>query len=141
MDDSGSVLMLPYDLTLPFARYAAHKDIVSLKRYNVARVYRCAESVSFSLFSLTESLTPGVTNQHCSKNPAGGQPRELFECDFDIIGPVSSRSVHDAETIKVLVEVLEDFSKQLGPYSIKVRPPPRCERRRDTRAARMEMES
>lgn len=40
MDDSGSVLMLPYDLTLPFARYAAHKDIVSLKRYNIARVYR-----------------------------------------------------------------------------------------------------
>ncbi len=46
---------------------------------------------------------------------------------------MSSRSVHDAETIKVLVEVLEDFSKQLGPYSIKVRPLPRT---RDTRAAR-----
>lgn len=55
MDDSGSVLMLPYDLTLPFARYAAHKDIVSLKRYNVARVYRCAESVSFS-FMFKSSL-------------------------------------------------------------------------------------
>lgn len=54
------------------------------------------------------------------KNPAGGQPRELFECDFDIIGPVASRSVHDAETVKVLTEVLDEFSKQLGPYSIKV---------------------
>ncbi len=57
MDDSGSVLMLPYDLTLPFARYAAHKDIVSLKRYNVARVYRCAECFHFfrvpSLLRLT----------------------------------------------------------------------------------------
>lgn len=128
--------MLPYDLTLPFARYAAHKDIVSLKRYNVARVYRCAEC--FLFVRVPVYCFSHLTDRHYSKNPAGGQPRELFECDFDIIGPVSSRSVHDAETIKVLVEVLEDFSKQLGPYSIKVRPLPRT---RDTRAARMEMES
>jgi translation initiation factor 2-alpha kinase 4 len=121
MDDSGSVLMLPYDLTLPFARYAAHKDIVSLKRYNVARVYRYGARLLFSCPSLpflTRACSSAMTLH--SKNPAGGQPRELFECDFDIIGPVASRSVHDAETIKVLVEVLDEFSKQLGPYSIKV---------------------
>lgn len=54
------------------------------------------------------------------KNPAGGQPRELYECDLDIIGPPSSRSVHDAEVIKIVSEVLYEFSPQLGGFIIKV---------------------
>lgn len=114
MDDSGSVLTLPHDLTLPFARYAAHKDIISLKRYNIARVYRYILSAYGRWFL---NLLSTYTRR---KNPAGGQPRELFECDFDIIGSVASRPLHDAETIKVLTEVLDDFSKQLGAYAIKV---------------------
>ncbi len=71
MDDSGSVLMLPYDLTLPFARYAAHKDIVSLKRYNVARVYRCAERF---LFVRVQVYCVSLTDQPTLQQESGRRP-------------------------------------------------------------------
>ena len=69
---SGLVLALPFDLTLPFARYIAHNNIPQLKRYDIAKVYR--------------------------KNPVGsGHPRELYECDFDIVGAPPLNAIHDAE--------------------------------------------
>ena len=39
-DQGGEMLALRYDLTVPFARYLALKNISNIKRYHVARVYR-----------------------------------------------------------------------------------------------------
>ena len=49
----------------------------------------------------------------------GGQPRELTECDFDIVGPMQHIFVYCSEVLKVLCEVLTDLS-DLGPFMIKI---------------------
>lgn len=40
LDNSGSLLMLPYDLIQPFARYIARNKVNNVKRYSFAKVYR-----------------------------------------------------------------------------------------------------
>lgn len=66
----GGVTMLPHDLRLSFARYLAHNPSVThLKRYTIDRVYR-------------------------ERRVLGHHPRELYECDFDIVTPsVGERDV------------------------------------------------
>jgi histidyl-tRNA synthetase len=66
-----------------------------------------------------------------------GHPREVYECDFDIVGPPSARygsslevlwvlslmghrAIHDAEVLKVISEVLSEHSQQLGSCIIRV---------------------
>lgn len=39
-DQGGEILSLRYDLTVPFARYVAMNKISTIKRYQVAKVYR-----------------------------------------------------------------------------------------------------
>ena len=39
-DQGGEILALRYDLTVPFARYVAMSKIMSIKRYQIAKVYR-----------------------------------------------------------------------------------------------------
>src|SRR5699024_10974847 len=39
-DQGGELLSLRYDLTVPFARYLAQNKINSIKRYQIAKVYR-----------------------------------------------------------------------------------------------------
>lgn len=39
-DQGGELLALRYDLTVPFARYLAQNKINSMKRYQIAKVYR-----------------------------------------------------------------------------------------------------
>lgn len=39
-DQGGELLSLRYDLTVPFARYLAQNKINSMKRYQIAKVYR-----------------------------------------------------------------------------------------------------
>ena len=39
-DQGGEILSLRYDLTVPFARYVAMNKISSIKRYQIAKVYR-----------------------------------------------------------------------------------------------------
>eukprot|EP01127_Copromyxa_protea_P017790 TRINITY_DN5473_c0_g1_i1.p1 TRINITY_DN5473_c0_g1~~TRINITY_DN5473_c0_g1_i1.p1 ORF type:complete len:1454 (-),score=277.03 TRINITY_DN5473_c0_g1_i1:125-4486(-) len=96
VDELGTLVQLPYDLTLPFARYVAHNSIHSMRRYSLGKVYR--------------------------KNPRGGQPRELFELDFDIIAPPSTElsCVYVGETLKVVSEILDEMSPELGPSYIRV---------------------
>ncbi len=53
------------------------------------------------------------------KNVVGGQPRELTECDFDIVGPMQHKFVYCSEVLKVLCEVLADLS-DLGPFMIRI---------------------
>ena len=47
-DQGGELLALRYDLTVPFARYVAMKNITNIKRYHIAKVYRRDNPVSFN---------------------------------------------------------------------------------------------
>jgi histidyl-tRNA synthetase len=39
-NQGGEILSLRYDLTVPFARYMAVKNISNIKRYQISKVYR-----------------------------------------------------------------------------------------------------
>ncbi|RIB06418.1 kinase-like domain-containing protein [Gigaspora rosea] len=82
IDSDGGIVQLPYDLTVPFSRYISRNNITDLKRYTFDRVYR-------------ENIT--------------GQPRIVNEADFDIIHSTPAPMVAEAEIIKVVDEVLEEF--------------------------------
>ncbi|PRP82937.1 eukaryotic translation initiation factor 2-alpha kinase 4 isoform 1 [Planoprotostelium fungivorum] len=98
MDDTGTLLSLSYDLTLPFARLVARNRITNLRRYHHARVFR----------------------KH-----GAGKPKELHELDFDIISPVtpsmSATMVNDAEVIKTVVQMIDSLNLHwnLGRCSIR----------------------
>ncbi|KAJ3130344.1 hypothetical protein HK098_002573 [Nowakowskiella sp. JEL0407] len=83
LDTSGTLVQLPFDLTLPFARYIARNssNITKIKRFSFDRIYR--------------------------SNIAGGQPRNVFECDFDIVSNVATNMVADAEVLKTVAEIIE----------------------------------
>lgn len=84
MDHSGMLVSLPYDLRLPFARFIARNNITHLKRYSIERVFR-----------------PRKWDR--------AHPRELLECAFDIIIPMSSL-LPDAEVIYTVSEIIAEFS-------------------------------
>ncbi|KAL0075948.1 kinase-like domain-containing protein [Phycomyces blakesleeanus] len=87
MDSQGSLNQLPFDQTVPFARYISRKKgFPELKRFTFDRVYR--------------------------ENSTGGQPESVLEADFDIVHKETALMVPDAEVLKVVEEVLED----LPPY-------------------------
>ncbi|KAI9352697.1 kinase-like domain-containing protein [Obelidium mucronatum] len=82
IDTSGMVVQLPYDLTVPYARYIGRqKNITILKRFTFDRVYRASQ--------------------------VGGQPGSFIECDFDIVSKSTNMMVPDAEVISVALEVIE----------------------------------
>ncbi|KAF8983829.1 hypothetical protein BGZ46_009397 [Entomortierella lignicola] len=83
MDSTGGLVQLPYDLTMPFARFICRNGITQLKRFCFGRVYR--------------------------ENTVGGQPQIVYEVDFDIVSNTHNLMVTDAEVIKVVDEILEDF--------------------------------
>ncbi|XP_039525315.1 eIF-2-alpha kinase GCN2 isoform X2 [Pimephales promelas] len=85
MDHSGMLVSLPYDLRLAFARFVARNNISNLKRYSIERVYRPRK----------------LDRAH---------PRELLECAFDIIIPISTSLMPDAEAIYTVSEVIQEFS-------------------------------
>lgn len=86
MDPSGNILQLPYDLTLPFASKIAERAPPFQKCFHFGNVYRTDD-----------------------KNK-GTQPRKYNEICFDIVSPTSTESdLHEAETIKVLEEVIDLF--------------------------------
>lgn len=83
MDSSGGLVHLPYDLTMPFARFICRNNVSQLKRFCFGRVYR--------------------------ENSVGGQPQIVYEADFDIVTHSLAPMVTDAEVIKVVDELLEEF--------------------------------
>ncbi|KAK5575151.1 hypothetical protein RB653_010407 [Dictyostelium firmibasis] len=87
LDESGTVVHLPYDLTVPWARHVVIHGIQQSKRFTFSKVYR--------------------------RSQPGFSPKELNECDFDIIGPSKSRHVNDAETLRIIVEIMEEFKDEL----------------------------
>ncbi|GAM17325.1 hypothetical protein SAMD00019534_005000 [Acytostelium subglobosum LB1] len=95
MDEGGTVIYMPYDLTVPWARHVALHGISLSKRYSIAKVFREA--------------SPGFS------------PKELYECDFDIVGSPKTRHVSDAEILRTAVDIMEEFSRELGAsYIIKI---------------------
>lgn len=82
-DQGGEILALRYDLTVPFARYLAMNKIPSIKRYQIAKVYR--------------RDNPAMTK---------GRFREFFQCDFDIAGTYDPM-LPDVECVKVVTEILD----------------------------------
>lgn len=65
MTHSGSVVVLPHDLRVPFIKHIALSGIQSMRRYSVGRVYREQKVFNF-------------------------HPKQLYECAFDIITPYST---------------------------------------------------
>ncbi|KAJ2450407.1 Cytoplasmic and mitochondrial histidine tRNA synthetase [Coemansia sp. RSA 2336] len=93
-DQGGELCSLRYDLTVPFARFVAMNKVKSIKRFQIAKVYRRDQ--------------PAMTK---------GRMREFFQCDFDIAGTYDPM-VPDAECIRVAVEVLSQLD--VGTFVIKV---------------------
>ncbi|KAJ1652233.1 eukaryotic translation initiation factor 2-alpha kinase [Dispira simplex] len=83
MDPTGTLVQLPYDLTLPFARYVARNKIQELKRFSFDKIYK--------------------------ENTVGGQPRQIYEVDFDSVWSHPTNPVGGAEVLKVVDEVFEDL--------------------------------
>ncbi|XP_053488960.1 eIF-2-alpha kinase GCN2 isoform X2 [Ictalurus furcatus] len=79
MDHSGMLVTLPYDLRVSFARFVARNGISHVKRYSIERVFRPRK----------------LDRAH---------PKELLECAFDIVVPVTSSLLPDAETIYTISE-------------------------------------
>ncbi|XP_053702069.1 eIF-2-alpha kinase GCN2 isoform X1 [Synchiropus splendidus] len=84
MDHSGMLVTLPYDLRMAFARFVARNNVTQLKRYSIERVFRPRK----------------LDRAH---------PRELLECAFDIITPVTNSLLPDAETIYTVSEIVQEF--------------------------------
>ncbi|KAJ8102567.1 kinase-like domain-containing protein [Lipomyces tetrasporus] len=86
LDAAGTVLQLPYDLTLPYARMLARVTPAYKRSFTFGNVYR--------------SEDPG----------GGGEPRAYGEVDFDILSSDSSGyAVEEAEVMKVLDQVVNEF--------------------------------
>ena len=84
MDHSGTIVALPYDLRIPFARYVARRKISSMKRFDIGVVYR-------------------------DKRILGTHPKELYECTFDIVSSSNENQVPDAEVLLVVAEIIKEF--------------------------------
>jgi len=82
-DQGGEICSLRFDLTVPFARWLAMKNVQQIKRYQIAKVYRRDQ--------------PAI---------ARGRLREFIQCDFDIAG-VYDPMIADAEILCVIAEVFE----------------------------------
>ncbi|EQB77319.1 eukaryotic translation initiation factor 2-alpha kinase 4 [Camelus ferus] len=84
MDHSGMLVMLPFDLRVPFARYVARNNILNLKRYCIERVFRPRRLDRF-------------------------HPKELLECAFDIVTSTTNSSLPTAEIIYTIYEIIQEF--------------------------------
>ncbi len=98
LDKGGQLLMLPSDLTFPFARYIARKGVYNVKRYQFGIVYR-----------------PVEPDQH---------PHEMEEVDFDAVialSPISSSSnMVVAEAVLVAAQILSAYREELGPWTLRI---------------------
>jgi histidyl-tRNA synthetase len=84
-DNGKRRLALPYDLTVPFARYFAAnwKELpLPFKRYQIQRVWR-------------------------GEKPTKGRLREFYQCDIDVIGTESL--IAEAEVARVITTVFTEL--------------------------------
>ncbi|MDS1272489.1 histidine--tRNA ligase [Lipingzhangella sp. LS1_29] len=95
-DDSEARLGLHFDLTVPFARYAAqhfNELVFPFKRYQIQRVWR-------------------------GERPQEGRFREFTQCDIDVINPDAVPLHFDAELPQVVHEVLGGLD--LPPWTLRL---------------------
>lgn len=81
----GTKIALPFDLTVPFARFVAanYQNLpMPFKRYQIQRVWR-------------------------AEKPQKGRLREFYQCDIDIIGTKSM--ICEAEIAKIIVGVFREL--------------------------------
>jgi translation initiation factor 2-alpha kinase 4 len=76
LDTSGEIVQLPWDLTVPFARFISramknNPHVKVVKRFAIDPVYR--------------------------RNLVGGQPKAVLECDFDIVTRSQTDMAPEAE--------------------------------------------
>ena len=90
MDHSGTIVTLPYDLRIPFARFVAQREIPSMKRYDIGVVYR-DKRAGF-----------------------GTNPTELLECTFDIVSGSNEDQVSVAEVLLVVAEIIKEYPSLEG---------------------------
>lgn len=84
LDASGTVVQLPYDLTLPFARMIAKQTKLPERSYTFGVVFRDALN--------------------------NGAPRTAREADFDIVThEAENLALQEAEVVKVMDELLDSF--------------------------------
>jgi histidyl-tRNA synthetase len=67
LDQDGQVVFLPMDGLFPFARYVCRNQVPVLRRYSLDRIYL--------------------------RNPAGGQPLQQMEANFDMVFRTPSDSM------------------------------------------------
>lgn len=87
-------LILPFDLTVPLARYVAQHEgqlVFPFRRYHIAKVHR-------------------------AERAQAGRFREFYQCDIDIIG--SNSPVVDAEFPAIINEIFSEFN--FGEFTIRV---------------------
>lgn len=82
LDRYGTLVTLPCNGRLSFARYASRKGIERIKRYQLGPRY--------------------------SDMQGGGQPRAVGEANFDIVSPLRSMAV-EAEMLEVVDRVITEF--------------------------------
>ncbi|PWY99241.1 Serine/threonine-protein kinase [Testicularia cyperi] len=83
LDRTGRVVLLPYDLTVPFVRVFARSSNQRFKRYEISNVYR-------------ENVV------------AGGQPRAVLAASFDIVSPERAAAA-EAEALAFVEEILDEI--------------------------------
>lgn len=84
LDASGTLVQLPVDLTLPYARTLARQPPTADRTFGFGNVYRVSHT--------------------------GGPPRALGEVDYDVCQTDTlDLALKEAEVIKVLDEVIEEF--------------------------------
>ncbi|KAJ2879751.1 eukaryotic translation initiation factor 2-alpha kinase [Coemansia aciculifera] len=83
LDPKGNVVQLPYDQTVPFARYVARTKMTEIKRYCFDRYYVA--------------------------NAVGGQPVSYTTASFDAVTNRSAHAVAAAEVISVACEVFDEL--------------------------------
>ena len=98
LDPTGTLVQLPHSLTVPFARLVALRDVKSIRRYEISRIFR--------------------------QSVVGGQPHESLVCGFDIVFPSTlskkSRVIYQCETIIVVDEIINAISSHMTRYCIYV---------------------
>ena len=87
LEDQGSELCsLRYDLTVPFARWLAMRNVKHIRRYQIAKVYRRDQ--------------PAIKR---------GRLREFWQCDFDIAGSYDAM-IPDVEILRIVMEVFRGLA-------------------------------
>jgi serine/threonine protein kinase/histidyl-tRNA synthetase len=94
MDETGNLVVLPMDLTAPFARFVARRGVSELKRYQIGKIFwRTAPDT---------------------------HPREMLEADFDIVtsSSLTAPEAIEAEAILVAARVMAAYEADLGPWTL-----------------------